>query len=98
MKRIYVALLALMAFYSVDAQKDTVWRRGGIFALNFSQVSLTNWAAGGQNSIAGNVIVSYFANYKYKKVAWDNNIGLGYGLILQGKDTRLQKSDDRIEL
>ena len=31
---------------------DTVWRVKGDFAFNFNQVSLTNWAAGGQNSLA----------------------------------------------
>ncbi|HBC79324.1 MAG TPA: hypothetical protein DCZ51_11880, partial [Bacteroidales bacterium] len=33
---------------------DTVmgWKKGGLIALNISQTSLTNWAAGGQNSAA----------------------------------------------
>jgi hypothetical protein len=78
-------------------QQDTVWRRGGIVSLNFSQVSLTNWAAGGQNSIAGNSIFNFFNNYKRGKNAWDNQIDLGYGMVMQGKG-RFLKSDDRIDL
>ncbi len=98
MKKTILILLALVNVNSAHAQKDTVWRKGGLVALNFSQVSLTNWAAGGQNSIAGNSIIYYFANYKRGKNAWDNNFDLGYGLVLQGKDSRMVKSDDRIDL
>lgn len=98
MKKTILILLILVSVNSVNAQKDTVWRKGGLVALNFSQVSLTNWAAGGQNSIAGNSIVNYFANYKKGKNTWDNNLDLGYGLVLQGKHGNLIKSDDRIDL
>ena len=98
MKKHVLALALVFVGLSVLAQKDTVWRRGGLIALNFSQVSLTNWAAGGQNSIAGNAIVNYFADYKYGKTIWDNNIDLGYGLVVQGKNGSLIKSDDRIDI
>jgi hypothetical protein len=75
-----------------------VWRKGGLIAVNFSQVSLTNWAAGGQNSISGNSIINYFANYKRGNKVWDNNFDLAYGLSLQGKNPKLVKSDDRIDI
>ena len=77
---------------------DTVWRRGGIFSLNLSQVSLTNWSAGGQNSLGANAIINYFTNYKKGKHAWDNNIDLEYGVIKQGKTGKLTKSVDKIDL
>jgi hypothetical protein len=98
MKKIILVLLILVSVNSAHAQKDTVWRKGGLIAINFSQVSLTNWAAGGQNSITGNAIVNYFANYKSGKKSWDNNIDLGYGLAILGKHGRLIKSDDRIDI
>jgi hypothetical protein len=98
MKRSIIILFVLVVTHAGYSQKDTVWRKGGLIALNFSQVSLTNWAAGGQNSIAGNAIVNYFADYKRGKNVWDNNLGLGYGLVLQGKHGSLVKSDDRIDL
>lgn len=40
------------------------WKKGGVFAVNLAQTSLTNWAAGGQNSVAINGIFSVFANLK----------------------------------
>lgn len=98
MKRILITLFILFIGNSLHAQQDTVWRRGGLLSLNITQVSLTNWAAGGQNSIAGNGIVNYFANYKRGKNVWDNNLDLGYGFIRQGKEGTLIKSDDKIDL
>ncbi|MBK8927540.1 MAG: DUF3078 domain-containing protein [Crocinitomicaceae bacterium] len=46
------------------------WKKGGLTALNISQVGLTNWAAGGQSSIALNGIVSLYANLKIGKSIW----------------------------
>jgi len=98
---VFISVTVLMSNAQEDTtiiQQDTVWRRGGMVSLNFSQVSLTNWAAGGQNSIAGNGLFNFFANYKSGKNAWDNYIDLGYGLVMQGKKGSLLKSDDRIDL
>ncbi len=79
---------------------DTImgWRKGGIFAINLAQTSLTNWAAGGQNSLAANGIFSLFANNKQGKSSWDNSLDLGYGLLKQGKDADFMKTDDKIDL
>jgi hypothetical protein len=98
MKKLIFTLSILCATILLNAQHDTVWRKGGLIAVNFSQVSLTNWAAGGQNSISGNSIINYYANYKKGKKSWDNNVDLGYGLVLQGKNATLVKSDDKIDL
>jgi hypothetical protein len=78
---------------------DTIigWKKGGVFAVNLAQTSLTNWAAGGQNSFAANGIISVFANLKQGKSVWDNSLDLGYGLLKQGKED-YKKTDDRIEL
>ncbi len=47
--------------------------KGGTFGLTLSQVSLTNWAAGGVNSISVNGMTNLFANYKKDKLSWDNS-------------------------
>lgn len=46
--------------------KDTLdgWKKGGYFSLNGSQVSLTNWVSGGQNSISINSLAGVYANLK----------------------------------
>lgn len=78
---------------------DTVdgWKYGGTTTLNLTQVSLTNWAAGGQNSLSVNGLVSLFANYNKGKSSWGNYLDLGYGTIKQGKNANWQKTDDRID-
>jgi hypothetical protein len=72
------------------------WKTGGVFAINLAQTSLTNWAAGGQNSIAVNSLLSAFANYKKNKSVWDNSVDLGYGLLKQG-DASFRKTDDKFD-
>ena len=79
---------------------DTIdgWKKGGTFSLTFNQVSLTNWAAGGQPSVAFNGLINTFANLKYNKSSWDNTLDIGYGQMRQGdKNSPFQKSDDKFE-
>jgi hypothetical protein len=81
---------------TVNADSTQGWKRGGVFTLNLAQTSLTNWAAGGQNSFAINGIVSTFANYKRGKTVWVNSLDLGYGLLKQGS-TGYRKTDDKFD-
>ena len=64
----------LTLFAADTAAKDTTWKRGGVFNINFNQVSLTNWAAGGKSSVAFSGLFSYFANMKKGRHTLDNNI------------------------
>jgi hypothetical protein len=73
------------------------WKKGGVIAVNLAQTSLTNWAAGGQNSVAVNGLFSMFANLKKEKSVWDNSLNIGYGLMKQGKNTDFMKTDDKID-
>jgi len=80
---------------------DTVryWKTGGVFSLSMAQSSFTNWAAGGQNSLALNGLINLNANFKKDKQAWDNTLTLGYGKMQQkGNDLGWVKTDDRIDL
>jgi hypothetical protein len=78
---------------------DTVsgWKKGGVLSVNLAQTSLTNWAAGGQNSFAVNGLLSTFANYRKGKSAWVNSLDIGYGLLKQG-NSGYQKTDDKFDL
>lgn len=77
-------------------KKHSYWNIGGIINIAFSQISLTNWAAGGQNSIGLVSMVSVHANYKKNKLNWLNSVDLAYGF--QKLDaTPLQKTTDKIE-
>ncbi|MEO9869672.1 DUF3078 domain-containing protein [Ekhidna sp.] len=75
----------------------TYWRIGGVGALTFSQVSLTNWAAGGQNSVSINSNFGIFANRVKGRGKWENSMDLAYGLVKQG-EASFTKSDDLINI
>ena len=65
--------------------------------VTLAQTSLTNWAAGGQNSVSVNGILSLFANYKEDRSVWNNSLDIGYGLLKQGEDEAFRKTDDKID-
>lgn len=73
------------------------WRLSGVISMNTQQVSLTNWAAGGNNSISVGSLLSVAARYKKGKITWDNNLDLAYGIIRQGNVRSWWKNDDRIQ-
>ncbi len=96
-------IIILFFHYALLAQQDndTIqhWKFKGNSALNFSQVALSNWAAGGENSIAGNAFFNTRLVYSKNKVSWETNLDVGYGQISQrlseGK-RYWKKTDDKI--
>lgn len=112
MKRfIFTGIIVFFCFYSGKTQvtevekdlrkinTDTIisWKKGITTTINFSQASFTNWAAGGQNSIAVNGLLSAFANHKRPKSSWDNMLDIGYGVLKQSDKDKLIKTDDKID-
>jgi len=71
------------------------WKAGGMINLNLSQTSLTNWASGGQSSIAINSLLNLHSQYKNGNTLWENYLDLAYGSMKQGKEN-WWKSDDKI--
>ncbi|MBK8367508.1 MAG: DUF3078 domain-containing protein [Bacteroidetes bacterium] len=82
---------------AIAADSVKPWQIGGVVSINGQQVSLTNWSAGGNNSISLGGLVNVFAKYKKGKVTWDNNLELGYGVIKQGDNKKWWKNDDKIQ-
>lgn len=99
-KRILVFIIITSTYFSAIAQEevDTIkpWKFNGVTTINFSQVSLTNWAAGGENSYAFNGLLNVSANYSKNKNDWSNILDIGYGIQKQG-DQDYKKTDDHIE-
>lgn len=73
------------------------WKKGMLTEVGFSQVSLTNWAAGGSGSIAMNGYINAHVNYDKGGMFWENRAQLSYGFI-QSFDNGYRKSDDKIIL
>jgi len=74
------------------------WKKGGIVTLNGQEVSLNNWAAGGQGALSVGGQVNTFFNYHKNNIIWNNSINLAYGVIKQGSSKYWLKTDDRIQL
>ncbi len=75
-----------------------LWKTGGLFTLNLSQGTLSNWQGGGdKSSFSATGFFNVHAYYRNKKSYWDNTFDLGYGYV---NTTSLgsRKSDDRMDL
>ena len=93
-------LFVCFAGYSqTSPPKDTtkVWTIHGQNTLLINQSSFSNWAAGGVNSVAANIVLDYDFNYKKGVWSWDNKVIAGYGISKQN-GTGWRKNDDRIIL
>ena len=98
MKKFLLLFVLIPGFVFAQEQSDTLkyWKKSGLVSANFSQVSLTNWAAGGQSSMSGVFLVNYLANYKKDSLSWDNFLDLRYGFLKEDQKD-LTKSSDKIE-
>ncbi|MDL2319587.1 DUF3078 domain-containing protein [Alistipes sp. OttesenSCG-928-B03] len=98
MKKIILLFAAsFIAFGAAAQQRDTTWTFGGLAGINMSQVSLSNWSAGGEGSIAFDVNFNYNIDYKHDKQLWTNRIELAYGLN-NTKTNGTRKTNDKIYL
>ena len=100
MKRLLLSITVLMFSFAVMAQDaDTLkpWKIGGDVSLTFSQVSFTNWAAGGDNSFSGLATFSVFADYAKNKHIWNNFLTTAYGLQKIKKDP-YEKTQDKLDI
>ena len=76
---------------------NKVWKKGGLFSLNLTQGSLSNWAAGGDDfSLSLNALLSAYLFYHKGKNSWDNTLDFNLGYI---NTTSLgsRKNDDRLD-
>ena len=77
-------------------EKPNGWVKKGTFSFLANQATFSNWLAGGQSNVSGNIGLNYDFNYKKNSWNWDNKIIAGYGLT-KIKNQEMQKSDDRLQ-
>ena len=103
MKRIYLMILFATLATIVSAQtddkgyKEGAWVLKGVTGINMSQTAMTNWSAGGENSIAGNAYLNGSLTHKNGDWLWVTNLVLDYGLS-KTKSQGMRKSTDKIGL
>lgn len=79
-------------------EKPKYWSESLMTNIKFGQTSLTNWAAGGDNTVTMQAFIDGNANYKKNDLFWNNRLQLDYGFVYASSKPILQKSDDRIYL
>lgn len=111
MKRIFISIAIICISMTIFAQTTEAekelkkkgsqeadgWTKGGNISLNLSQTSLSNWAAGGQSSVAINGLLNLHAHYRKGKGLWENYLELGYGTMKQDGNKKWWKTDDKID-
>lgn len=100
---IFTSLLILLSPHISWSQNDpgktdtTNWKFSGAFNSNFSQAYLSNWAGGGENSVAVAAISNNNLDFKKNKFSWNAKLDMGYGVIRQGdKSALFKKTDDEL--
>jgi Protein of unknown function (DUF3078) len=112
MKKILCLLLTIFAFQITQAQEEKkeempakVWKRTAGLGLDLGQLYLHNPRVGaGENRINLGGALTFTANYKKGRIAWDNNLGglfgiqrLGAGVVPGSADKKpFQKSIDEL--
>ncbi len=85
--------------------KPNYWTKSLLTNINFGQMSFSNWAAGGDNTVTLAAYIDANANYKkgvswfnreVKDMSWNNRLQLDYGFLYAASKPLLQKNTDRI--
>lgn len=87
--------MATLGMAQQPAQDTSYWHFNANIGINFTQVSLTNWSQGGENSISGIGQAGAGIKYEKGKDVWETSLDLGYGTIRSGKEWR--KNEDKID-
>lgn len=104
MKRLILTVaftVSLMSLAAQDEKKEDpypeAWKLKGVTGINASQTALSNWSAGGENSVAGTAYLNGSLNKKTGNWLWANTLSLEYGLT-NTKSQGTQKISDKIDL
>ena len=82
----------------VKVEKPNLWTNSLKTNVTLGQTSLTNWAAGGDNTVSLAAYVDGNANWKKGDMFWNNRLQLDYGFLWASSKPILQKNMDRIYL
>ncbi len=79
-------------------EKPNYWDDFAILKVDFTNTSLSNWAAGGFMTATLKSFIDANANYKKDDTYWNNRLQMDFGFLYSADKPFLQKSDDRIYL
>ncbi len=90
------ATLGTYAQDDKDKLEDGKWYLKGVTGLDISQTAVSNWAAGGENAMAGRAYLNGSLQRKSGNWLWSNALVLEYGLT-NTKSLGTQKTSDKID-
>ncbi|MBO7300340.1 MAG: DUF3078 domain-containing protein [Tidjanibacter sp.] len=100
MKKVLLSMMALFAGAALMAEEPNVepspWTMAGSAGITGSQMTLTNWAAGGDPSLAADFQFNYSIDYKKDSSLWQNRLELAYGLNKTKSNNGVRKTNDKI--
>jgi len=99
MNKLFVTILIIISigFAQDSTAVDTTWQKELIGSLNFSQAYFDNWAAGGENNLAGQFDLGGKIIKNSEKYTWTNTGKIAYGSSQVG-DTDAKKTIDEIKV
>jgi hypothetical protein len=102
MKTIFTTLLLIITFTvtllaqeSTEVKKDTLWTPKGVVGINLSQVSFSNWAQGGQNSLSFTFFSLFGLDYIGDPWKWKNSLKFAFGRTKFG-DEEYRTNDNEL--
>ncbi len=99
MKKQILILLLLFSVSSIFAQKEKVkqktWLPSGVAAFNLSQLALSNWSQGGDNSLAFSIIGNFGLKYYSNPWKFENSLKISFGKSKIG-DQEFRIADNEI--
>jgi len=85
----YVFILLLISSTIFVQEKDPTlnnWIASAVVGFNISQLALSNWSQGGENSLTWSLAGDISYNYKSDDFEFKNNLKLAYGRTKLGSD------------
>ncbi len=102
MKKILLFAAVLMTSATLFAQEaqteqPKLWKWSGVIGLNANGTGMVNWAAGGNNNVAGNVFGKLNCNYDKDALSWEAKLDVDYGMTyVDQQNDKLQKTSDHL--
>ena len=81
---LFLFVSTISAFGQQDTTKKIGWFPSGITGLNVSQISLSNWSQGGENSLTWTLTGDFTLKYTNEKITFDNTLKVAYGRTKAG--------------
>jgi len=99
MKKIFYLLMLfvpVIVFSQTDTATSQPWKHNLVAGLNLTQVSLTDWAQGGENALAWTFSLNGQSTKQWDSLSWTNTYIFAFGQTRLGNQG-LRKTEDKID-